>query len=312
VTRFLFRRVIFMITTLFVISVLSFAIPHLGKANPARIVLQAQLGNTAVDPAAVAKVSKQLGLDRPLFVQYIEWLKQVLHGNLGYSFTDQQPVLGLVLSAIRISTTLALVALAMATIIALPAGILSSLKPGGKLDVFITSSTQSFIPIPEYWFGPFAILVFAVWLRWFPAAGWYGIQHVVLPASVLALRPLAYLTSITRASMIDVLNSQYIVASRSRGLGKWRTLLHHGIRNGMPPVMTMFSLYLASLVGGAVIVEVVFAIPGTGRLLYQAVVNSDIPTIQGTILCVVSLVVVITTLADIGYKLLNPAVVIGE
>jgi peptide/nickel transport system permease protein len=312
VTRFLIRRVIFMITTLFVASVLSFAIPHLGKADPARIILQSQLGDTAVDPAAVAKVSKQLGLDKPLFVQYIEWIKQVLHGNMGFSFTDQQPVLGLVLNAIKISTTLALAALVMATVIAIPAGILSSLKPGGKTDAFITSTTQSFIPIPEYWFGPFAILVFAVWLHWFPAAGWNGIQNMVLPALVLALRPLAYLVSITRASMIDVLNSQYIVASRSRGLGKWSTLLHHGVRNGLPPVMTMFSLYLASLVGGSVIVEVVFSIPGTGRLLYQAVVNSDIPTIQGTIMCVVGLVVIITTLADIGYKFLNPAVVIGE
>jgi peptide/nickel transport system permease protein len=311
-TRFLLRRFAFLGGTLFVVSILSFAIPYLGKSDPARVVLQAQTGDAAVDPARVAQVRQQLGLNRPLWVQYIDWLKQVAHGNLGYSFTDQQRVLPLVLHAMWISTLLALAALAIAIAFALPLGVISAARQGSKLDSAITGITQMLIPIPEYWSGPFAILVLAVWLHWFPAAGWFGLKYVVLPALVLALRPLAYLTSITRASMIDVLGADYITAARSRGLGKAKTLFHHGLRNSLPPVMTMFSLYFASLVGGAVIVEVVFAIPGTGRLLYNSVVNSDIPTVQGAILCVVSLVVIITTAADIGYKFLNPAVAIGD
>jgi peptide/nickel transport system permease protein len=134
---------------------------------------------------------------------------------------------------------------------------------------------------------------------------------VILPAAVLALRPLAYLTSITRAAMIEVLSSPYITAARARGLSRWRTLIHHGLRNGMPPVMTLFSLYFAGLVGGSVIVEVIFAIPGMGRLLYQAVLDSDTPVTQGALLCIVTVVVVITTLTDLSYALLNPAVTVG-
>lgn len=311
-SRFLTRRLVFLLNTLFVVSILSFAIPYLGKTNPARIILQAQTGEASVSPARVAQIRHELGLGQPVWVQYLSWLKQVLHGNLGYSFTDQQSVLSLVADAIRISTLLAIAALGIAIICALPLGIASASKPGSKLDVVITAVTQVLVPVPEYWSGPFLILVLAVWLHVLPAAGWLGLKYVVLPAFVLALRPLAYLTSITRASMIDVLRSDYITASRSRGLGRFRTLVRHGVRNSMSPVMTMFSLYLANLVGGSVIVEVIFAVPGAGRLLYNAVVDSDIPTIQGAILCTVSLVVLITTISDIGYKMLNPAVTVGE
>ena len=311
-TRFLLRRLLFLVSTLFVVSIVSFAIPYLGKANPARVIVQAQMGDAAVDPAAVEQIRQKLGLDEPIWVQYLAWLREVLHGNLGYSLTDQQPVLSLVTDAIVISTLLSLAALGIAIVFALPLGIVAASRPGSKIDTAITTVTQMLIPIPEYWSGPFAILVLGVWFHWFPVAGWYGLEYVVVPAFVLALRPLAYLTSIARASMIDVLGSEYITAARSRGLGRARTLVRHGLRNSMPPVMTMFSLYLASLVGGSVIVEVIFAIPGSGRLLYNSVVNSDMPTIQGAILCVVSLVVFITTATDIAYKLLNPAVSIGD
>jgi peptide/nickel transport system permease protein len=310
-SRFLARRVAFLVSTLFVVSILSFGLPYLSNANPARIILQAQTGDVAVAPARVAEIRRELGLGRPLWIQYLSWLRQVLHGNLGYSFTDQQAVLPLVGNAIRVSGLLALAALTIAIVFALPLGIISANKPGGWLDNIITGFTQILIPIPEYWSGPFLILVLAVWMHLLPAAGWSGLKYVILPAFVLALRPLAYLANITRASMIDVLSADYITASRSRGLGRARTLLRHGLRNSMSPVMTMFSLYLANLVGGSVIVEVIFAIPGAGRLLYNAVVNSDIPTIQGAILCTVSLVILITTAADIGYRLLNPAITVG-
>jgi peptide/nickel transport system permease protein len=309
--RFLLRRAVFLLTTLFAVSVLSFLIPYLGKGDAARIILQSRLGDAAVNPASVAALSRELGLNRPLYVQYFDWLRQILSGNLGYSFSSQQSVARLVVSALGVSILLALAALGLAIAVAAPLGIIAALRPGKAIDTVITSATQALIPMPEYWLGPFGILVFAVWLGVLPAAGWLGPKYVILPAAVLALRPLAYLTGITRAAMIDVLASPYITAARARGLSRWRTVVRHGLRNGMPPVMTLFSLYFASLVGGSVIIEVVFAIPGTGRLLYGAVVDSDVPVTQGAILCIVSLVVVITTLTDIGYAVLNPAVTVG-
>jgi peptide/nickel transport system permease protein len=290
-----------------VVSVLSFLVPYLGQSDPARIILQSRLGDAAVSPAAVAALRRDLGLDQPLYVQYFDWLGQVLQGNLGHSFASQQSVAKMVLSALEVSLALAIAAMASAIAIALPLGILAAAREGSRFDQLVGAVTQGLVPLPEFLLGPFAILVFAVGLRLLPAAGWLGPAYVILPAGVLALRPLAYLTAITRAAMIDVLAAPYITAARARGLSRWRTIARHGVRNVLPPVMTLMSLWFASLVGGSVIVEVVFAVPGTGRLLYGAVINADVPVIQGAILVIVAIVVVINTASDVAYGLLNPA-----
>ena len=150
-------------------------------------------------------------------------------------------------------------------------------------------------------------LVFALYLGWLPSAGWDSWRSLVLPALTLTLRPLAYFTQVTRAAMAEVLRAPYITAARSRGLGMHGTVMRHGIRNGSLPVVTFFALWLAGLLGGSVVVEVIFAIPGMGRLLYDAVVNRDIPMLQGGFICIVALSILINTLADSFYVLINPA-----
>ncbi|HEX5589964.1 MAG TPA: ABC transporter permease [Candidatus Limnocylindrales bacterium] len=311
--RFIIRRTIFLLATVFVVSVLAFVIPYLSEADPARMILRARLGGElALDPATVEAVRRQYGLDQPIPVQYLRWAEAAVTGDFGQSFTNRQPVGGIVLRALGVSFLLALSALVLATIIAVPLGILAALRPGGKRDSLIMTLTQGLVALPEYWLAPLGMLVFALWLGWLPAAGWTSPMSVILPASVLALRPLAYLLGVTRASMITVLESPYITAARSRGLSQLLTLRRHALKNAMVPVMTLFSIWLAGTLGGSVVIEVIFNIPGLGRVMYDAVVNADMPVLQAGVIATVGLAIVINTLTDIGYAVANPAILVGE
>jgi peptide/nickel transport system permease protein len=305
---FLLRRAMVLVVTLAIMSVLTFLIPYAGEGDAARTILRARVNNPALDPEAVAALSAELGLDRPVYVQYFEWLGQVLTGDFGFSFTSRTPVGELVVSAILVSALLAIGALLLALLFALPLGMLAATKRGSKADGAITFVSQSAVSAPEYWVGPVLVLIFALNLGWLPSGGWGTVAAAILPATALALRPLGYFTQVTRAAMIDVLNAPYITAARSRGLSFPRTLVRHGLRNSMLPVMTLFSFWFAGLMGGSVVIEVIFNVPGMGRLVYNAVVNNDVPVIQGGILCIIALAVTINTLTDILYGVLNPAI----
>lgn len=304
--QFIVRRFAVLLLTLLVVSALCFLLPYLSEGDPARSILRARVADLAIDPGAVEALKIKHGLDRPLPVQYASWLGSVARGDFGYSFTNRLPVVDQIGSALRVSATLALTALAIAVVAAFPLGTLAALRPGGRADNVVTFITQSLVALPEYWLGPLAILVFALHLGWLPSAGWREPSHVVMPACVLALRPLAYFTRVTRASMLDVLNAPYMTAARSRGLSVVRTVMAHGVRNATPPVMTLFAIWLAGLIGGAVVIEVIFAIPGMGRLVYSAVVNHDVPLLQAGVVCIVALAVAVNTVADLLYLALNP------
>jgi peptide/nickel transport system permease protein len=309
---FLFRRLIVLVLALLVVSILAFLIPYLSGPEPAQMIMHARVSDLAIDPDTIAALRVQLGLDRPLAVQYLDWLGKAVRGDFGFTFTDRLPVSLHIKHAFIVSITLALSALILALSVALPLGAVAALKPAGRLDNAITFLTQVLVAIPEYWIAPMAALVFAVYLQWLPSAGWTGPEHIILPALALALRPMAYFTRVMRASMIDVLEAPYITAALSRGLGWGQTIQRHGIRNAMTPVITLFAMWLSGLIGGAVVIEVIFSIPGMGRLLYEAVVNKDLPVLQGTIMCLVSFAVLMSTITDFIYVLINPAVRIKD
>ena len=306
--RFLLRRLVMLVLTLFVVSVIAFLVPYAAPGDPALTILRSRVADLAADPVTVAALRAQYGLDRPLVVQYLSWLRDALSGDLGYSFTSGAPVAAEVARAVLVSLTLAMAALALALVVALPLGTIAAMKPGGRVDGFATVLTQTFVAVPEYWLAPMGILVFTLWLGWLPSAGWSSVWSGVLPSLVLSLRPMAYFTRITRAAMIDVLQAPYITAARSRGLSLRETVLRHGIRNGAQPVVTLFALWLAGLLGGSLVIEVIFAIPGMGRLVYEGAVNKDMPMLQAAFIATVALAVVINTLADLVYALLNPRV----
>lgn len=306
--RFLVRRAFVLVVTLLVVSVLAFLIPYAGDGDAARKILRARTGDPALTPEQVSGLTHQLGLDRPMYVQYFEWLRHTLTGDFGLSYTSRSPVGGLVLPALSVSVTLAVVALLLALVIALPLGILAATRRGSRLDNAVTFVSQSAVSAPEYWIGPVLVLVFARHLGWLPSGGWSGAAYMVMPATALALRPLGYFTQVTRAAMTEVLAAPYITAARSRGLSFPRTLLRHGLRNSMLPVMTLFSFWFAGLMGGSVVIEVIFNVPGMGRLLYTSVVNNDVPVIQGGMMWILTLAVVVNTATDLLYGVLNPAI----
>jgi peptide/nickel transport system permease protein len=308
VWTFLARRTVTLLVTLLVVSMLAFLIPYAGGGDPARKILRARLNDPALSDAQVEALTKELGLDRPLYSQYLDWLGQVATGDFGYSFTSRTPVQELVIPALSVSISLALAALLLALVFALPLGMLASTARGGKIDNVITFLSQSSVSAPEYWVGPVLVLIFAQYLGWLPSGGWDGLSYIILPAVALSLRPFGYFAQVTRAAMTEVLSAPYITAARSRGLSFPRTLARHGLRNSMLPVMTLFSFWFAGLLGGSVVVEVIFNIPGMGRLLYEAVVNNDVPVIQGAMLWILTLAIVINTATDLLYSVLNPAI----
>lgn len=310
--KFVFRRLIVLLLALLLVSLLAFLIPYVSGPEPTEMIIRARVANLAVDQDTINSLRVDLGLDRPLPIQYLDWLGNAIRGDFGFAFTDRLPVSDHIKDAILVSITLALSALAFAIVVALPLGALAALRPGQRIDNFITFMTQSFVAIPEYWLAPMAALVFCVYLQWLPSAGWNGPEHVILPALTLALRPMAYFTRVMRASMIDVLEAPYITAAFSRGLGLAQTVWRHGVRNALTPVITLFSMWLAGLIGGAVVIEVIFSIPGMGRLLYESVINKDLPILQGTIVCLVSFAVLMSTITDLIYVMINPAVRITD
>ena len=305
---FLLRRTLVLLITLGIVSVLAFLIPYAGDGDPARKILQARVSDPALTQAQIDALSKELGLDRPMLEQYLHWLGNAVTGDFGYSYTSRVPVGSLVGPALSVSISLALAALVLALVIALPLGIAAATKRGGRLDNAATFASQTAVSAPEYWVAPVLVLVFARYLGWLPSGGWAGAAYIVMPALALALRPMGYFTQVSRAAMTEVLAAPYITAARSRGLSFPRTLVRHGLRNSLLPVMTLFAFWFAGLLGGSVVIEVIFNIPGMGRLLYSSVVNNDVPVIQGGMMWILTIAVVVTTATDLLYGLLNPAI----
>ena len=265
------------------VSFVVFLIPYVTPGDPARKIIRARVSDPDVDPAVAGGLRRGYGLDQPLLMQYWDGSRDAVQGDFGVSYASRVPVTELIGNGLSVTAVLAITSLLIALLVAVPLGSLAAVKRGKAADNAITTVTQAFVAIPEYWLAPVLILVFALKLGVLPSAGWRSPASMVLPCLTLALRPLSYFTQVTRASMVAVLDSPHMVAARARGLSFGATMMRHGLRNGLLPVITLFSVWLGGLLGGSVVVEVIFGIPGMGRLLYEAVVNSDIPVIQAAI-----------------------------
>ncbi|MHA6628002.1 ABC transporter permease [Pseudonocardia sichuanensis] len=294
----LLRRLAPLPVVLLVASVLVFLLPRLTGVDPVRAVLRARTAESVPDPAVAARMTRELGLDAPLPQQYLTWLGQVLQGDLGLSFATRAPVAPQLFAALGVSALLAALALAIAAAVGVPAGVHAARRPGGALDRVVTGASVLGVAVPEFILAPVLVLVFAVALPVLPATGWGEPADVVLPALTLALFPTALAAQLTRAEMLDVLARPHVVLARAKGVSGRRVLWAHGARLALTSVTSLSGLFFAGLLGGAVVVEVVFAVPGLGRLLYDAVLGQDLPVIQAGLLLVVAVAVVAGAVAD--------------
>lgn len=306
--QFITKRTATLVAAVVVSSFAVFLIPYFTPGDPVRKIIRSRVAGDAIDDASVQGLSESLGLNDPLAVQYLRWLGDFFSGDMGLSFVSRTPVVEQVLPALSVTFSLVAMALVLAAAVSLLLGIISGLRPGSGADKAITAVTQALIAMPEYWVAPVLVLVFALKLSVLPTAGWNDLSSAVLPALTLALRPISFFTSAVRAGIVDAAAAEHVPAARARGLSHGQAILRHVVPNGLVPLSTLFAVWFAGLLGGSVIVEVIFAVPGMGRLLFDAVVNSDIPLAQGGVVVVVALAVGVTTLADFVHRFLSRTV----
>lgn len=310
-TRYLLSRLGGMLIVMAIVAVLVFALTRAAPGDPVAVLLGDQA--TAED---IARVKKVYGLDKPLPVQFGLWLRELAHGNLGESIFLQRPVTQALWERAEPTTLLALMAIGIATLIGVPCGIVSAISRGSLVDQFFTGFAMLGASVPSFWLGLVLMQIFAVSLGWFPVSG-YGdpgaslaarIHCLVLPATVLGVLNSALITRFTRASMLDVLGEDYVRTARAKGLAENRVVLKHALRNALVPIITVIGLTVALMIGGAVVTETVFGLPGVGNLVVSAVVRRDYPVIQGALLVVAVIYVVINFLVDLLYTLVDPRV----
>ncbi len=257
-------------------------------------------------PAAIAATRAALGLDLPLWRQYLIFAVHALQGDFGQSYRWQQPALGLVLDRLPATIELAVAGLLVSVVLAVPLGVLSAVYRGGLLDQAARLFALLGQAMPAFWVGLLLILLFAVQLNWLPAFGQGGLSHLILPAVTLGWYPVAAQTRIVRSAMLDVLDSDYIRISRGLGTPEPVLIWKYGFRNAAIPLVTMLGVYFASMLGGAFIVEVIFAWPGLGRTVVEAVFSRDFPVVQAGVLFTAVLFVLSSLLVDLSYGLIDP------
>jgi peptide/nickel transport system permease protein len=285
------------------VATLVFALIHLVPGDPA----EAMLGESA--PAAdLAELRTRLGLDQPLLVQYQAYVLGLMRGNLGTSFRYNTPVAREIGQRLGRTAQLALAAMAVSILVALPLGVLGALYRGQWIDQLATTVSLLGVAMPNFWLGPLLAIVFAVSLGWLPVSGTGTWQHLVLPAVTLGGALAALLARMTRATLIDELRELYVLAARARGVSSARAVLSHALRNSLIPVVTIIGLQLGAVLTGTIITETIFAWPGVGRLLIQAISFRDYPLVQGCILFIATTYVTMNLLVDLVYGWIDPRI----
>jgi ABC-type dipeptide/oligopeptide/nickel transport system permease component len=292
------------VPVLFGITVLVFSILHLIPGNPAQILL---FGSNAT-PQQVANLDKQLGLSGSIFSQYGNYLVQLLHGNLGYSYSSNQTVVAEISSQLPYTVNLALGGLVVALGVGIPLGIVAGVRPGGVTDKVATGVAVLGVAIPYFWLAILLVLLFAVKLRVLPALGTGSVKALILPSIALGWGFAAIIARLLRNNLIEVYERPFMIVARAKGLSEWRLLWQHAMRNAVGSTVTIVGLQFGYLLAGAVAIEVIFGRPGLGAFLVARIQEKDIPSIQGVVLLVAVVYLVVNLLVDVAHGLLDPRI----
>jgi peptide/nickel transport system permease protein len=312
---FLIRRLLLTLPILFIVSVVCFSLINLIPGDPATVIL----GPEATEQAK-EQMRERLGLDKPIVVQYVDWLGGVLHGDLGKSLVDGTPVSQLILQRLPVTLELALGTFLVSLTIAVVAGILSASKRGTWVDYVSTGFALGGISIPHFWLGMMFIIIFAVNLGWLPASGYVpffedpaaNIAVMILPVLATGLRESAELMRMLRSSLLEELGSDYVRTAFSKGLSRRVVVIRHAVRNALIPFVTASGLQIAALLGGLVVTEQVFQLPGVGRLIVESILERDYTVVQGAVLTVTVIVILINVLVDLLYAVIDPRIALSE
>jgi len=301
--QYALKRIALTIPVLLGVATLVFLLIHLVPGDPA----QAMLGESAPE-ADIAELRAKLGLDQPLLVQYRKFLVGLVQGDLGTSFRYQAPVGPEIVRRLGPTAQLASAAMLVSIVLALPLGVVAALFRGRAIDHVATTLSLVGVSMPNFWLGPLVAIVFAIWLGWLPVSGTGTPAHLVLPAVTLGAALAAMLARMTRATLIDELRELYVLAARARGISRTRTVAAHALRNSLIPVVTIIGLQLGAVLTGTIITETIFAWPGVGRLLIQAISFRDYPLVQGCILFIAATYVTMNLIVDLAYGWLDPRI----
>lgn len=305
------RRLAWILPTLVLVGLLVFVLMRLIPGDPALLVL----GDSAT-PEQLAALQAEYGLNKPLPLQFVHWLGQVVQGDLGRSITSGEEVLPLLLQRFQVSAAIVLVAVALAVLLAVPAGLYAAWKQNSVVDTMVVAAATFFLSIPSFWLGLLLLLFVGLKLGLVPVVGYVpfnedwraAITFLILPTVTLALIELGVLTRMARASAVEVLRLEYVTHARAKGLPERRVLLRHVLPNAFAPTWTLIGLILGNLLGGIAVLETVFTLPGLGRLLVDAIFARDYPVVQGCLLFMALIYVVVNLVVDLCYPLFDPRV----
>jgi peptide/nickel transport system permease protein len=317
-TTYIVRRLIQSAFILVIVTLLVFLTMHLLPGDPILIFISAgELKNTSLEE--IEALRQQFGLDKPLMVQYFDWLTGVFRGDFGISIVQREPVIKEIARRLPITFFLSVIALAISTIIGIPAGIICAVRRGKWIDTAVTILANAGITIPVFWLGIMLIYLFSLKIGWLPVQGftwfyvdfWKSVKQMIMPVFCLSIFSISSITRQTRSSMLEVMRQDYIRTAWSKGLKEQLVIMKHGFKNGLIPIVTLLGMSFSLVVGGSVLIEQVFNIPGMSRLVVNAVFVQDYPVVQGFVLLIAILILLTNLIVDISYGWLDPRIRYG-